>query len=76
LLYPAANDLKTLLGSVKSHATDEDINKIISSLKGKSITQLISEGQGRLGGSGSAPAASTAPAKGAEKHDKKDAGKK
>lgn len=66
--HSAAKDLKALLGSVQSHATDEDINKIISALKGKTIHQLIAEGNTRLG-SGSAPAA-TKPA------EKKEAPKK
>lgn len=58
--------MKTLLGSVQSNASDAEINQVISALKGKSIHQLIAEGQGRLGSS--APSAGKAA-------DKKDAKK-
>ena len=65
--------MKAVLGSVASTTSDEDINKVISLLKGKTIHQLIAAGQGRLGASGpvsavsaatvAAPAASSAPKK-------------
>lgn len=63
-LYVDAKDIKALLGSVESHATDDDINRVINSLKGKNIHQLISEGHNRLGSSASTPAVQAAkPAK-------------
>ena len=59
-----------MLGSVASTTNDEDINKVISLLKGKSIHELIAAGQGRLGASApvssapaATPAASSAPKK-------------
>jgi large subunit ribosomal protein LP2 len=63
-INPAAKDIKALLTSVQSHATDDEINQVITSLKGKSIHQLISEGHTRVGASGPAPAGG---AKGGEK---------
>jgi ribosomal protein L12E/L44/L45/RPP1/RPP2 len=57
-----------LLGSVASHATDDEINKVIEAVRGKTVHQLIADGQKRLGSTASVPAASTAkPAKEAPK---------
>lgn len=64
-----AQDLKGLLNSVQSHAIDAEINEVINSLRGKTVHQLIAEGQGRIGSAAPSPAPSKAA-------DKKDAAKK
>ena len=56
--YSAAKDLKALLDSVQSHTTDEELNRVVDALKGKSLHQLIAEGTKRVGSSAPAPAAS------------------
>lgn len=66
--------MKTLLGSVQSHASDAEINQVITALKGKTIHQLIAEGQGRLGSS--APSAGKAADKNAKKEEPKKEVKK
>lgn len=65
-----AQDIKTLLGSVQSHATDDEINQVIAAVKGKAIHQLIADGQSRLG-SAPAPAAKAAEKKEAPKKEEK-----
>ncbi|UZJ53224.1 hypothetical protein CBS101457_002544 [Exobasidium rhododendri] len=62
---PKAADVKELLDSVGIEAEDERLNKLISELEGKSINELILEGQEKLasvpsGGSAPAPAAAAA----------------
>ena len=66
--------MKTLLGSVQSHASDAEINQVITALKGKTIHQLIAEGQGRLGSS--APSAGKAADKNVKKEEPKKEAKK
>jgi ribosomal protein L12E/L44/L45/RPP1/RPP2 len=66
-IYVAADDIKKVLGSVQANIKDEDINRVIASLKGKNVHQLIAEGNVKIGG-GSAPAVA---AKGADKKDDK-----
>lgn len=68
LIHVDAQDLKSLLGSVQSHATDDEINEVIKAVRGKPLHQLISEGQARLG--------SAAPATAAKPAEKKEAPKK
>jgi ribosomal protein L12E/L44/L45/RPP1/RPP2 len=68
-IYSAAKDLKALLNSVQSNASDDDINKVIAAVKGKAVHQLIAEGQSRLGSS--APVVATGKVA-----DKKEAPKK
>ena len=67
-VYVDAQDLKSLLGSVQSHATDDEINDVIKAVRGKPIHQLIAEGQARLG--------SATPATVAKPVEKKEAPKK
>ncbi|XP_062584847.1 large ribosomal subunit protein P2-like [Saccostrea cucullata] len=63
---PSAADLKKIIGSVGIDAEADKIEKIINELKGKSIEELITQGQEKLASvpSGGAVAAS-APAGGA-----------
>jgi len=65
-LHSAAKDLKALLDSVQSHASDEELNRVVEALKGKTLHQLISEGTKRVGASGP-----VAPAAGKAKEEKK-----
>jgi ribosomal protein L12E/L44/L45/RPP1/RPP2 len=53
----AAADLKNVLGSVNVNVADDDLNRLIESLKGKDINKLIASGISKIGGSGSAPVA-------------------
>ena len=39
--YLDAEDIKKVLGSVQANVKDEDINRVIASLKGKNVHQLI-----------------------------------
>ncbi len=41
---PSADDLKKILSSVGIDAADENINKVISELKGKDIDEVIAAG--------------------------------
>lgn len=66
----AAADIKAVLGTVSASVSDDDLNRVLASLKGKPIHELISNGIKKLGGSGGAAPA----AKG--KDAGKDAGKK
>ena len=71
--HSEAADIKSLLGTIGSDVSDEDINRCIDSLKGKPIHQLIANGQKKVGssaGASGAPAASNAPKK-EEKKEKK-----
>nr|ABK93470.1 unknown [Populus trichocarpa] len=80
---PTAEDLKHILGSVGADADDDRIELLLSSVKGKDITELIASGREKLasvpsgGGvavaSGGAPAAASggaAPAAEAKKEEK------
>ena len=57
-----AADIKKVLGDAQIKAEDADITRLLESVKGKPIQQLIADGTKQIGGSG-APA----PAKGAAK---------
>ncbi|KAB5561540.1 60S ACIDIC RIBOSOMAL PROTEIN FAMILY MEMBER [Salix viminalis] len=79
---PTAEDLKCILGSVGADADDDRIELLLSSVKGKDITELIASGREKLasvpsgGGvavaSGGAPSAAggAAPAAEAKKEEK------
>ncbi|KAJ8094374.1 60S acidic ribosomal protein P2 [Marasmius tenuissimus] len=77
---PSAADIKKLLGTVGIEADDERLDKLISELKDKSVSELIAEGTGKLasvpsgggGGGGAAPAAGGAAAGGAAAEEKKE----
>ena len=56
--YPAAEDIKSVIGSVQCKADDAQIKSLLANLKGKSVHQLIADGQKRIGGS-SAPVTDT-----------------
>ena len=51
---------------MQAHITDEELNRVIEALKGKSIHQLIAEGSKRVGASGP-----VTPAAGKGKEEKK-----
>jgi|GEM_PF-2582596 len=61
MIILAAADLKAVLGSVNSNVSDEDLNRLIESLKGKDVNKLIASGVAKIGSSG--PAASGASSK-------------
>lgn len=50
-----------MLGDAQINADDADINRLIESVKGKAIHQLIAEGTKQIGSSAPAPAAGSAP---------------
>ncbi|CAI6286768.1 unnamed protein product [Periconia digitata] len=65
---PSAKDIKAVLESVGVDADDERLEKLLSELEGKDISELISEGSSKLasvpsGGAGAA-AGGAAPAAG------------
>ena len=45
---PTAADIQKILGSVGIDADEEKLSKVISELKGKNISEVIAEGQGKL----------------------------
>jgi len=49
------------LGSVNTNVSDDDLNRLIESLKGKDVNKLIASGLTKIGSSG--PAASGASSK-------------
>lgn len=55
-----------MLGDAQIKADDADINRLLESVKGKPIHQLIADGTKQIGASGPAPAASTGSAPKAE----------
>jgi ribosomal protein L12E/L44/L45/RPP1/RPP2 len=69
----SAADVKKVLGDAQIKADDADINRLLESVKGKPIHQLIADGSKQIGSSGPAPAASAPAAKAADT--KKDAPK-
>ncbi|OAX84029.1 60S acidic ribosomal protein P2 [Emergomyces africanus] len=79
---PSAADIKSVLGAVGIDADDERLEKLISELKGKELSELIAEGSTKLasvpsGGAAAAPAAGGAAAGGeaaaaAEKAEEKE----
>ncbi|EEA22228.1 60S acidic ribosomal protein P2 [Talaromyces marneffei ATCC 18224] len=67
---PSAKDITAVLESVGIDADEERLEKLISELEGKDISELIAEGSTKLasvpsGGAGGAPAAGGAAAGGA-----------
>ncbi|GAV30118.1 hypothetical protein PMKS-003625 [Pichia membranifaciens] len=63
---PSAADIKTLLESVGSEVDQKNIDLLLSSLEGKSVDELISEGATKLASisTGGAAAASSGAAAG------------
>ncbi|KAG6761769.1 hypothetical protein POTOM_035002 [Populus tomentosa] len=63
---PTAEDLKKILGSVGADADDDRIELLLSSVKGKDITELIASGREKLAsvpsGGGVAVSAGATPA--------------
>ena len=49
--------MRTVLGSVNANVTDDDLNRLVESLKGKDVNKLIASGLAKIGSAGSAPAA-------------------
>ncbi|KAF5351597.1 hypothetical protein D9758_007161 [Tetrapyrgos nigripes] len=82
---PSAADIKKVLGAVGIEADDERLDKLISELEGKSINELIAEGNSKLAsvpsggavaasgsGGGAAPAATAEEAKEEKKEEEKE----
>ncbi|KAF4555386.1 60S acidic ribosomal protein P2 [Elsinoe fawcettii] len=69
---PSASDIKEVLSSVGVEADGDRLDKLISELEGKDISELIKEGSGKLasvpsgGAGGAAPAAGGAAAAGGD----------
>ncbi|KAF2226649.1 60s acidic ribosomal protein-domain-containing protein [Elsinoe ampelina] len=69
---PGASDIKEVLSSVGIEADGDRLDKLISELEGKDISELIKEGSGKLasvpsgGAGGAAPAAGGAAAAGGD----------
>ncbi|EEQ84835.1 60s acidic ribosomal protein P2 [Blastomyces dermatitidis] len=69
---PSAEDIKSVLSAVGIDADDERLEKLLSELKGKDLSELIAEGTAKLasvpsgGAAGGAPAAGGAAAAGGE----------
>lgn len=64
---PSADDVKSLLSTVGIETDAERLDKLVSELQGKDLSQLIQEGQEKLasvpsGGAAAAPAAGGAAA--------------
>lgn len=57
-----AADIKNVLGASNANVSDDDLNRLIETLKGKDINKLIASGVAKIGSSGSAPAATGKPA--------------
>ena len=55
IIFIAAADVKKVLGSTGANVSDDDLNRLIESLKGKDINKLIASGASKIG-AGSAPA--------------------
>ncbi|KAF9078034.1 60s acidic ribosomal protein-domain-containing protein [Rhodocollybia butyracea] len=62
---PSASDIKKVLSSVGIDCDDEQLNKLISELKGKDINTLITEGSAKLSSVPSGGSAVTASGAGA-----------
>ena len=58
-LYVDAADIKKVLGTVSASTEDADINRLLESVKGKKIEDLIAEGSKKIGST--APSAGSAP---------------
>lgn len=66
----AAADVKAVLGTVSANVSDDELNRMLASLKGKPIHELISNGIKKLGGGAAPPAAKGKDA--GKKEEKKD----
>ena len=73
-IFADAADIKKVLGSVQANISDDDLNRMIASLKGKNIQQLIADGTKKIGASGAAGGAKGGAPKAEEKP--KEAAKK
>lgn len=62
MIILAAADIKNVLGASNANVSDDDLNRLIETLKGKDINKLIASGVAKIGSSGSAPAATGKPA--------------
>ena len=62
IFYLAAADIKKVLGEVEATTSDDDINRVIESLKGKKVHELIAQGVSGIGAP-SGPATSGAVVK-------------
>eukprot|EP00042_Codosiga_hollandica_P019351 m.59619 g.59619 ORF g.59619 m.59619 type:complete len:114 (-) comp49263_c0_seq3:154-495(-) len=59
---PSADDIKAILSSVGIDADAEKLNKVVSSLKGKNVAEVIAEGSKKLASVPSGGAVAAAPA--------------
>jgi len=64
---PSANDIKKVITAGGATADDADIEKLLASLKGKNLEEVLKAGREKLsavpsGGAAAAPAAGAAPA--------------
>lgn len=60
IFYEDAGDIKKVLGEVSATVSDADINRVIESLKGKKVHELIAQGIANIAppsGASSAPTA-------------------
>lgn len=58
----AGSDVKKLLGSAQVNVSDEDLNRLVESLKGKDINKLIAEGTAKIGAVAGPAASGSKPA--------------
>ncbi|MCJ1267783.1 60S acidic ribosomal protein P2 [Lobaria immixta] len=77
---PSASDVKEVLASVGIDADEERLDQLISTLKGKDLQELISEGSSKLasvpsGGGGGAASSTPAAGGGATTEEEKPAEK-
>jgi ribosomal protein L12E/L44/L45/RPP1/RPP2 len=61
-----AADIKKVLGDAQIKADDADITRLLESVKGKPIHQLIADGSKQIGASGPAPTSAPAAGKAVE----------
>ncbi len=61
-----AADIKKVLGDAQIKAEDADITRLLESVKGKPIHQLIADGTKQIGGGSGAPVAAKGAAKATE----------
>jgi len=59
---PSGGDIEKILGSVGIEIDDDRLKQVISSLKGKDLTQVIEAGRARLGSVPTGGAVAAAPA--------------
>lgn len=62
IFYVDAADIKKVLGAAEASVADDDLNRLIESVKGKKIHELIAAGTSKIGACAPAGnAASSAP---------------